>query len=944
MTCDQEGHWTPMNRINWIRPGGFYGNMMAANPQQVAADAADLPLCWIHREMDRSPTEQLWVPLGQWGPLEGALLSLSYGTGKTWRVLYEQVGDIWQGGIAQLPMPEFPTGIQRGRFHPRDGMLYLCGLFGWSSDKTLPGGLYRVRYTGRPVRVPDQVSVSETGVLLHFSLPLNALLAADRNHYAVSRWNYQRTANYGSDDYRVSDGKPGRDRVQVTHVSVSRDAQSVFLHIPHMVPCMQMRLKYQLQGADGAPVAGVVDHTVHVLPALAAEVRERFEDRLDSAMSDDVARREVRVETQPGLVFQIASLSGSQGDPEVRVVRTVALRADQGRTPAVFVPGGPFAAAWSGFIRSDLAMQVTLQAEFMGRLLVKVNGNPVLHADASIATTVTGGPLSLHAGLNDLSVHLTSLADGHGAVRLLWQSNGDVQELLRPQVLVHDPASISALASQNSLRTGRELVGAYHCGRCHAAGEHPAGMPELNMDSPSLVRVGDRLSRRWIERWIRDPQSMRNDITMPRVLESAGEEEISDIVAYLESLRSSSEVTASDVAPLDREAIDRGLVLYEDLGCIGCHHFEPPGYEDPYERTSLHFVGAKYRPGALTGFLLKPHEHYAWRRMPDFRLSTSEALALAAYLRDKSQKIEEASVGDGEAARGKQAFVDRGCLACHAIEDEAAAPVPSAQPLFAPGDMSRGCLSSDDSQRGSAPLFDWNEEQRDALIAFLKTGGESLAHYVPAEAAQRFVDRLRCSNCHRRDGQLPTLPEILADEGGQGHPAEFLPPLTWAGEKLQPDWLQQMLEGTLSYNTRPWKRGRMAAFPAYARVLTEGLAAQHGVPGKRDAQPSIDSQLVGLGERLTQPNQGFNCLQCHGLPGRPPEAPFESRGIDFQHVKERLRHNFYQRWTGNPIQFDAAVPMPRFSPDGKTTPVAGILDGDAQRQFNAIWQYLQTVH
>ena len=24
---DQEGHWTPKNRINWVHPGGFYGNM-----------------------------------------------------------------------------------------------------------------------------------------------------------------------------------------------------------------------------------------------------------------------------------------------------------------------------------------------------------------------------------------------------------------------------------------------------------------------------------------------------------------------------------------------------------------------------------------------------------------------------------------------------------------------------------------------------------------------------------------------------------------------------------------------------------------------------------------------------------------------------------------------------------------------------------------------------
>ncbi|MCP4815179.1 MAG: heme-binding protein, partial [Planctomycetaceae bacterium] len=27
IVTDQEGHWNPKNRINWVRPGGFYGNM-----------------------------------------------------------------------------------------------------------------------------------------------------------------------------------------------------------------------------------------------------------------------------------------------------------------------------------------------------------------------------------------------------------------------------------------------------------------------------------------------------------------------------------------------------------------------------------------------------------------------------------------------------------------------------------------------------------------------------------------------------------------------------------------------------------------------------------------------------------------------------------------------------------------------------------------------------
>ncbi len=27
IVTDQEGHWNPKNRINWVHEGGFYGNM-----------------------------------------------------------------------------------------------------------------------------------------------------------------------------------------------------------------------------------------------------------------------------------------------------------------------------------------------------------------------------------------------------------------------------------------------------------------------------------------------------------------------------------------------------------------------------------------------------------------------------------------------------------------------------------------------------------------------------------------------------------------------------------------------------------------------------------------------------------------------------------------------------------------------------------------------------
>ena len=383
--------------------------------------------------------------------------------------------------------------------------------------------------------------------------------------------------------------------------------------------------------------------------------------------------------------------------------------------------------------------------------------------------------------------------------------------------------------------------------------------------------------------------------------------------------------------------------MYEDLGCIACHHFERPDAQDDYERMSLRFVGAKYASGALVAFLRRPHEYYAWRPMPDFQLTEEEARSLAAYLRRRSEILSDKPSPVGDVSRGKAAFDQSGCLTCHAVDATTPRPAPNNRPLFALRDVAAGCLATDASARGAAPQFAFEPGQRSAIMAFLQTDGRSLEVYVPAEAAQRYIDRLQCTNCHRRDGGVPTLPEILGEEGEQGHPPEFLPPLTWTGEKLHTDWLFTMLQGSLGYRLRPWKKGRMPAFPAHARVLADGLAAQHGVPATREPSGPRDPAVVSLGERLTQKEKGFNCLQCHGLEGKPPEAPFESRGIDFHRVRDRVRWEFYRRWLGNPIQFDSAIPMPRFSPDEKTTPVAGILDGEAEKQFEAIWQYLNSL-
>lgn len=270
-TSDQEGHWMPANRINLVREGSFSGNMFSYHRGE-KPDDYDRPIVWLPKGIDRSPAAQVWVGSDKWGLPKGSLISLSYGTGYIQHVMYEMVEGLHprvyvQGAFHRLPV-QFPTGVMRGRFHPDDGQLYACGLFGWSSNQTLPGGFYRVRYVGggEPIVVPTKFLAATDGVVLRFSAPIDAELGADADSYLIEQWDYKWTGNYGSPEFKLSDGNKGRDKVGVKAAHVSKDKRSVWLEIPSLKPSMQIRIKYDLDTAEGEPLADDVYGSIHVMP------------------------------------------------------------------------------------------------------------------------------------------------------------------------------------------------------------------------------------------------------------------------------------------------------------------------------------------------------------------------------------------------------------------------------------------------------------------------------------------------------------------------------------------------------------------------------------------------------------------------------------------------------------------------------------------------------
>jgi hypothetical protein len=254
---DQEGHWTPKNRINRVKPGGFYGNTFGYTEVTNSADSAmEQPMVWITNAKDRSPAELLWVPKTAWGPLGGSLLNLSYGTGRAFIVPHEELRGQWQGAVCELPMPAFPTGIMRGRFGA-DGGLYTCGLFGWAGNATAPGGFYRIRTGSASAMLPIKVHATKGSLQVVFSNPINPANVKPEN-FGFKIWFLKRSANYGSNHY-------GEHPLEITAAHPGSDNRTITLEIPTLAPTQCYELKIRLTGPDGASIERSLHGTIHQL-------------------------------------------------------------------------------------------------------------------------------------------------------------------------------------------------------------------------------------------------------------------------------------------------------------------------------------------------------------------------------------------------------------------------------------------------------------------------------------------------------------------------------------------------------------------------------------------------------------------------------------------------------------------------------------------------------
>ena len=292
--ADQEGYNVPATPLYLVEDNRFHGYpylevedvflAKAHLPTEYPADMAKAVL-WLPRSVNASGICQIWMTDKRMGQLYDTLIYVGYKPRSLTIVRFgERAGRRRAFGTSltrDLPFPPLS-----GSVNPRDGQLYVAG-FKLNNDLRHSDGLARIRSTGAPFLQPLMVTATDQGLLRRFAVPLDVERARDPDRFAVARWNYQRTPNYGSPHYRL-DGSMGQETMTPSSAYLSKDGMSVLVGVPDMrADVMQMQVRWKLVSRTGRMMEGeahlTVKDLVHCEPG-----RERFGD-----ITVDLTPREV---------------------------------------------------------------------------------------------------------------------------------------------------------------------------------------------------------------------------------------------------------------------------------------------------------------------------------------------------------------------------------------------------------------------------------------------------------------------------------------------------------------------------------------------------------------------------------------------------------------------------------------------------------------------------
>jgi mono/diheme cytochrome c family protein len=576
---------------------------------------------------------------------------------------------------------------------------------------------------------------------------------------------------------------------------------------------------------------------------------------------------------------------------------------------------------------------------------------------------------------------VNSVEQAHGHVHF-WEHPLLDRELIQARCAgCH--ASVAGIEHADRILAGQDLFEQLGCHGCHLV----EGLGDLPKVGPYLRRIGAKVDRSWLLRWVTHPQEYLPHTRMPSFLFSA--EQGTAVAAYL--LRASAEESAewlashpepAGVDPADPVLTARGRTLTETLGCRGCHAFQAGEHGPMLGATkdvapNLARVAEKTDGRWLFHWLKSPRHFSPVSRMPSLRLDDDEARAIASYLLTLGSRKPEpaarlAALDDPEAVAAGEALVRKyGCAGCHDIpgmENESRIGVElstfAAKPLeelfFGERhDIPRTWADwtfhkiktprTYETERIEQlmPLFGLEDEDIRSLRVFLASRTEHVvpAHYryrpndrgqVRLVEGRRLIARYNCTGCHVIEGEGGFILRDYEETPSFGPPI-----LNGEGAKVQPDWLFGFLKAPVTI--RPWLTVRMPTFSlsdeeAHALVGYFTAHAELEIPFVHVDATAVPAEHIEAA-RLLLSEDYFYCFSCHVQGAKTPEGPPEGWAPDFAMARRRLNPDWIVEWLRDPQRIQPGTKMPSFYPGGPDD----VLDGDDERQIRAIRDYLMTL-
>ncbi len=228
------------------------------------------------------------------------------------------------------------------------------------------------------------------------------------------------------------------------------------------------------------------------------------------------------------------------------------------------------------------------------------------------------------------------------------------------------------------LTRGKRLLHDLGCVGCHRTGETVAVVEKVG---PRLKRIGSKVSRPWLNRWLMNPRGYLPKGKMPqfRLHPQAADA----LAAYLMTFK---DKTIDALADQEGD-YDAGALVYRKSQCTVCHVTREDFAGNPLGGDigpDLRKVANKVNKRWLRTFFKNPHAFYPHTRMPHFNFSDEDILNLAQFITedwrdfdlfDADEAVPEPPHDSPELIeQGRLLFDEFHCSACHDLTGEVSKP------------------------------------------------------------------------------------------------------------------------------------------------------------------------------------------------------------------------------------------------------------------------------